>query len=69
MLTKFLKSNILFKVYRFLVIPLLQELKGGKAYAKVSLHMALLSTPHHLTSRSPRFTVISHIYVDCHVSP
>lgn len=50
-------------------MTLLQELKGGKAYAKVSPLMSLLSTPHHVTSRSPRFTVISHIYVDCHVSP
>jgi len=50
---------------------LFQELKGGKAYAKVnSSHYCVVQPPSlHQSSRSPRFTVIGHICADSHVSP
>lgn len=59
------------KIYIFeiniivVVVPLFQELKGGKTFAKVRpRNVSTIST-----SGSPRFTVISHICVDVHVGP
>lgn len=62
----------LLEVCALLFVPLFQELKGGKAYAKVSVlssATSVMKNPHPPTARSPEFTEISHIYVDCHVSP